>query len=218
MKMISHNILCLSFLLTIVTIILAIEPASCQEAPEPEELDSCVTSECHSAILKDKNIHDPVIDGECDVCHGSVEGHIDDPSRFQYGEIEDLAEVCYSCHEMFEKINIHGPVEAGECTTCHDPHGSPYKFQLIAQGRELCFKCHDEGLIDQEYRHGPADAGGCLVCHAPHASDYDKVLRKRPPALCYMCHTDKVAEFRAAKVVHKPAVENCAYCHNPHAA
>jgi predicted CXXCH cytochrome family protein len=218
MKMISLDTLRLSFLFTIITLILSMEPASCQEAPEPGELDSCITSECHSGINKNQHVHDPVNDGDCDVCHGSLEGHADDPARFQYEEIEDPGEVCYSCHEKFEKIHIHGPVESGECTTCHDPHGSRYKFQLIAEGRELCFNCHDEGLIDQEYRHGPADAGGCLVCHAPHASDYDKGLRKGPSALCYMCHTDKAAEFRTAKVVHRPAVENCAYCHNPHSA
>jgi predicted CXXCH cytochrome family protein len=153
------------------------------------------------------------------VCHGKLPKHNDSPTRYKFELIEEVAEKCYSCHKKYEtKRFIHYPVTDGECTGCHSPHGSEYKNILLIEGGSLCFDCHDEYLVSKKYAHGPADSGGCIICHDPHSADYEVNLRERPPDLCFMCHKEKAEEFATAKVVHKPAVDSCTNCHNPHSA
>jgi len=166
---------------------------------------------------KDAYVHRPVTEGECTACHGELQGHSDNPKKHKFERAKNLDKICYLCHERFEaKKFIHVPVKEEECIACHNPHGSPYRFQLVAQGSALCFQCHEEGLLSGNYVHGPAAAGGCIACHDPHAADYAKNLKEDGPELCFACHSEMGAEFRSAKVIHKPVAENCLNCHNPH--
>ncbi len=189
-----------------------------QEAGPPSK-DSCITSECHTTLDKDRFVHGPVAAGECTVCHGKSPGHGDKPAKYRFAKIKDAAGTCYKCHEKFKpKKFTHTPVADGECTACHSPHGSPNKFQLRGKGGALCFECHDEELVEGKFVHGPAAVGGCIACHEPHTADYAKNLRAEGPALCFMCHTDKADALHKAAFVHKPVSENCLKCHNPHSA
>ncbi len=89
----------------------------------------------------------------CNICHSPhASGH-----RFQLDhEINDL---CVSCHTRLAELKRGHPVanhplsgrpdprRSGRrmaCTSCHDPHGSKYKYLLIAdvRGGRICVKCH----------------------------------------------------------------------------
>ena len=179
--------------------------------------DFCITSQCHATVGQEKFVHGPVAAGECTICHGKSPRHKETPKKYKFGEIKNLVGICYSCHDKFKpKKFVHSPVEDGECIVCHSPHGSPFKFQLTAQGGKLCFECHDEALIAKKYVHGPAAVGGCVACHEPHTADYEKNLKAQGPTLCFSCHTDMAESFQNAKVIHKPVAENCSNCHNSH--
>jgi len=189
------------------------------ETIDAQETDTCITSKCHDTMEKQKYVHGPVAAGECEICHGEAPDHRNNPEKIKFPEIEDVAEICYACHEKFPvKKLTHSPVEEGECVACHSPHGSPYKFQLLAKGGELCFNCHDEELAAEKYVHGPVAVGGCVACHDPHTADFDMNLRAESPNLCYMCHTDKAEAINDSEFVHTPVAEDCVLCHNPHSA
>lgn len=193
--------------------------AYAQKETEKKAKDSCITAKCHAQMEKEKFVHGPVAAGECTICHGASPKHKDAPEKNKFGEIENITEKCYSCHEKFKvKEFMHTPVEEGECLACHSPHGSPYKFQLVAKGGELCFNCHDEDIVAKEYVHGPAAVGGCVACHDPHTADFAKNLRAQGPTLCFMCHTDKAEAVHGAEYVHQPVADDCTNCHNPHSA
>ncbi|GBD97375.1 MAG TPA: cytochrome C [Nitrospirae bacterium] len=193
--------------------------ASAQEKTTKKFKDTCITSECHAAMGKEKFVHGPVAAVECTVCHGKSPKHKEKPEKYKFSPIKDVAGACYSCHEKFKtKKFTHTPFAEGECISCHSPHGSPNKFQLLAKGGKLCFNCHDEELVEGKFVHGPAAVGGCVACHDPHTADYAKNLRAEPPNLCFMCHTDKAEAIRKAEFVHTPVSENCTKCHNPHSA
>lgn len=208
------------FILSIVALIvvgLNDSTTSAQEKVAEKPKDSCITSKCHATMGKDKFVHGPVVAGECTVCHGNVTEHKDNPEKHKFGLIKEIDKTCYTCHGTFKpKKFLHNPVEMGECTACHSPHGSSYKFQLIAEGGDLCFNCHDKELVSGKYVHGPAAVGGCIACHDPHAADYEKNLKATGPALCFGCHTDQEEAFQKATVRHKPVTEDCIKCHNPH--
>jgi predicted CXXCH cytochrome family protein len=190
-----------------------------QPAGTEKQGDSCITSECHATIGKDKHVHGPIAAGECIVCHGKSPEHREKPKKYIFGEIKSLDKICFSCHDKFKpKKFVHNPIEEGECIVCHNPHESPFKFQLTAQGGELCFNCHDEEIVNKKFVHGPAAVGGCIACHEPHVADYEKNLKEQGPTLCFSCHTDHADSFQNATVIHKPVAENCSNCHNPHAS
>jgi len=217
MKRKNKNIIILFIVIILLQSFFLSKTVYSQEIPPPAKPPSCTASDCHSDLTQNTFIHDPVKENECALCHGELPGHNQNPGEFKFKEIEEIGKLCYSCHDSFENRSFrHGPVEAGECTACHSPHGSPNKYQLLYQGSDLCFNCHDQDIMSSEFTHGPADAGGCLACHDPHSSDYVKNLRDKPPELCFMCHTDKKTELEEAKVIHKPAADNCVNCHNPH--
>lgn len=184
-----------------------------------QEGGNCISSTCHPTLGRETFVHMPVQERECGICHGASPEHRVNPNKYAFGKIKVISDVCFECHLRFQTGKFtHSPVRSGECLACHDPHGSPYKFLLIAQGGALCFSCHDEGIVSERYVHGPADAGGCLACHEPHSSKHMKNLRAASPNLCFTCHPEREREFREAKVVHKPAMEDCTNCHNPHSA
>jgi DmsE family decaheme c-type cytochrome len=194
--------------------------ANAEEQSLNQNIDSCFAAKCHDDMKNEKFLHGPVATGNCKVCHGEASKHMKRPKRNKFGKIEkDLLKICLSCHDKFKlKKNIHKPLQQGECVACHNPHGSPYKYQLVAKNADLCFKCHDKRLNKNRYVHGPAAVGGCILCHDPHSADYKNNLRAKGSELCFLCHTEKKTSFAQAKFKHKPVAEDCANCHNPHAA
>lgn len=195
-------------------------PSYAEQEPPESNIDSCFSAKCHADMRKEKYIHGPIAAGKCKICHGENPDHFKKPKRNKFGKTEkDLSKICFSCHDKFKlKANIHKPLQEGDCIACHSPHESPYKYQLLAQGAELCFKCHDSRLNQNRYVHGPAAVGGCTLCHDPHSADYKNNLKVGGSELCFLCHTEKKIQFDQAKFQHKPVAEDCANCHDPHAA
>lgn len=175
-----------------------------------KEKESCVSAKCHAAMGKEKFVHGPVGLGQCTYCHQPTASH-------KFKPIKNVGKLCNDCHDKkFTGKVVHPPVKEGECTGCHDPHQSPYKFQLRAEGADLCFRCHDKKIAKGNFVHGPVAVGGCSFCHLPHESDYPNLLMADGNDVCYSCHTDKEEAFKAKKHMHTPVKESCVNCHSPH--
>ncbi|MDO8946425.1 MAG: cytochrome c3 family protein [Desulfocapsaceae bacterium] len=87
---------------------------------------SCVTSECHPTMGKDKFVHGPVATSDCSFCHRQ-----DKKDRHTFQPIKNVEALCYECHEKLNtSVGVHKPVTDGKCTKCHDPHQSANQFQL----------------------------------------------------------------------------------------
>ncbi len=173
--------------------------------------ESCVTDKCHTKMGKDKFVHGPVAVGDCRSCHTPTAAH-------KFSPVSKSSELCYKCHEKVDtKKDVHKPVKDGNCSQCHDPHQSPYKFQLKAEGVNLCFTCHDRKMATGTYVHGPVAVGGCTSCHNPHQADFPKMLNAEGNDACFACHSDKAEAFKGKKFVHSPVKDSCVFCHSPHA-
>ena len=184
------------------------ENKDAQAAPK----ESCVTEKCHSRMGKDKFVHGPVATGDCGFCHKGEGKHAFKP-------IKNVGALCYECHDKLNALKaVHKPVKDGSCTGCHNPHQSPNKFQLLSQGADLCFRCHDKKLAGGKFVHGPVAVGSCSSCHNPHQTDFPKMLLAAGSDACYACHSDKQDEFKSKKNIHAPVQGRCAGCHNPHSS
>jgi predicted CXXCH cytochrome family protein len=115
---------------------------------------------------------------------------------------------------------VHGPITIGGCAPCHKFSSKPNRYEVVAQGQVLCFKCHEEKrkILIKTFLHGPMAAGLCTICHNPHGSSEKYQLRRYVGDLCLMCHEAmKTASYR--KVVHKPVNDGkCSSCHEPHSS
>jgi len=177
--------------------------------------EGCITSQCHSALLKAKNIH-PIAES-CDNCHQSVATPHPQKGRRTFKLLQELPGLCATCHPPFgQKPHIHPPVKDGMCTSCHNPHSSDEPKLLVQPLKELCLTCHAE-KVDFKLLHGPTSAGDCTACHNPHESDNKALVIKDGPELCLTCHFDMQDEMKK-KNVHPALLSGCTSCHNPHGA
>ena len=84
---------------------------------------SCVSSECHPAVMKHKYLHGPlkVKIGQCTVCHAPLPG-----SDHKFKLVETEEKLCLTCHKRVDPPGyiLHDPIAKGKCLVCHDPHGS----------------------------------------------------------------------------------------------
>jgi predicted CXXCH cytochrome family protein len=155
--------------------------------------------------------------GECEECHQpSGNTH-----EFTTAESSVL---CLECHEEIrDRIQtvefIHEPVEDG-CLDCHNPHGGAVKALLVGiedqDIRSLCFECHEDEILKQEFPHGPADQGACNTCHDPHGSSISPLLLAAGIDLCGECHEETAERMVTASYVHPPVEDGCTDCHEPH--
>jgi predicted CXXCH cytochrome family protein len=179
-----------------------------EEAGKAKE--SCVTDKCHVRMGKEKFVHGPVAVGDCILCHKQLKKHKFEP-------ITDIGKLCDDCHEkLTTKKVVHAPVKKGQCIKCHDPHQSAFKFQLRANGADLCFLCHDKSIVGGKFVHGPVAVGSCSTCHTMHQSEFPKLLLANGNEVCFNCHTDKADDFKKKKFLHAPVQEACVNCHSPH--
>lgn len=142
------------------------------------------------------------------------------------GAVPAHAQKCVSsqCHSGMGKAEfVHGPLSVGQCVVCHTsgnpkhPTGSVNNdFKLQAQGKELCYLCH-EAKDDQKVVHDPIADGDCISCHDPHQSGTEKQLTgKTTSELCFSCHED---DMTRKNMVHGPvSAGDCNICHNPHSS
>ncbi|MDA8156364.1 MAG: hypothetical protein M0Z52_07915 [Actinomycetota bacterium] len=136
---------------------------------------------------------------------------------------------CVKCHkDKAEGKVVHPAVQMG-CTACHTgvdastvPHKFTGKLGLSAQPPDLCFQCHTDDSVPDDYKfhrkdvHPPVAQGMCTFCHNPHVSDNDKLLNYKIPDLCFNCHDQGMF---TKKTVHPPvAAGMCMKCHYPHSS
>lgn len=148
------------------------------------------------------------------------------------------------CHaSLISPDHVHAPAAMDECQACHTPiDGASHKFQKVSDSPTLCFKCHQDAVLQWRGEsktprsgHKPETAGKCLVCHNPHASTHMMLLRHGgDKALCMGCHQKDVSldgevhqpiqkdgcldchrehGSEQANMLTKPAIEQCADCH-----
>jgi len=87
---------------------------------------SCVTSECHPTMGKDKFVHGPVASGDCIFCHKQ-----DQKDQHTFQPIRNSETLCLECHDKSNTgFTGHKPAKKGKCTDCHDPHQSAKEFHL----------------------------------------------------------------------------------------
>ncbi len=184
---------------------------------KPDYSKGCSSTGCHDGYAKLSSIHAPVEQDACDACHES-----DDEASHAFELSAELDELCAECHdELIEDFKfLHGPVAAGECTSCHSPHASEHDTLLLAEGAQVCTKCHTDialKLSKSAFVHQPA-AEDCLTCHNPHGSDHKMILNSSTPELCYDCHDAIEEGLDDAAVTHQPVTtgRNCVQCHDPH--
>ena len=180
----------------------------------------CIESNCHANMLEKKYIHNPIQKQDCLSCH--VENAKKHPERKgnEYGlKKNNGGEMCLACHKTdIKSIGLHTPVKKGECLACHDPHGSKVVSMLSnPTPAVLCANCHKDKIGKKDFVHGPVAVGACNVCHASHGDEAKLLLTSlNINAKCFTCHEIKKTEIESVAFQHKPVVEKCTNCHNPH--
>lgn len=112
--------------------------------------------------------HGPYAAKLCTACHASIAGNT---------FVAPKEQLCFRCHEIkTDKKFVHGPLASGGCLACHDPHGSRYRYLLIAEADDFCLRCHDRRTVAKNAAHTGVDAP-CTSCHDPHMSDRKYLLR-----------------------------------------
>ena len=81
----------------------------------------------------------------------------------------------------------------------------------------FCVDCHADK--NAKVVHGVMKKGNCVSCHkfTVIGDDTQVTLIATGRELCLQCHKEKDTS-NARGVVHKPELENCTRCHNPHAS
>ncbi len=182
------------------------------------EVGSCITTECHAEIEKEKKKfgHYPFEENNCTACHLPINPDDHD------GPALSQRMICTSCHvSMGDELNssqfIHGPINVGDCTSCHDPHDSDENYLLRESYNKLCDTCHKiERMFAGDVLHQPVKDGNCGLCHDPHASNFKSRLNDVGANLCITCH-DEIVTGMTSEYVHAPLIESgCSDCHDPH--
>ncbi|MCP4593504.1 MAG: cytochrome C [bacterium] len=182
--------------------------------PPPGYPGTCTDAGCHHSFTERRVIHDPVGEGECDVCHT-----VADEKEHRFKLNAEGAELCTDCHDAPSGKVEHDPVAQGECTACHDPHGSAGRHLLTGRTvGEVCTGCHDGVVDDHKYVHGPAAVGACTACHEAHAADHPALLRAPEQEVCLKCHQPLAERLQGKSYTHAPVSKGCIACHNPHGA
>jgi predicted CXXCH cytochrome family protein len=164
-------------------------------------------------------VHEPLAKGECLSCH---DPHGSTQSAMLRGR--SYADSCIACHTEIPGAHdhVHGPASAGACGACHAPHASRLPNLLLAEGRELCLRCHLSTALEIESRRlvHKAVLSDCLICHTAHATDTPGLLVDKPAALCTSCHQEIAIAMQTATTQHAAVVteRDCLNCHTSHAS
>lgn len=157
--------------------------------------------------------HLPDREARCTSCH-TMEPDLS-------GGLVSASGICASCHKNLVQVKyVHGPIPVGGCAACHEFDTKPHRYDVEAQGTDLCFTCHTD--IQDKFAkasiHGPVAMGLCVACHSPHGSGFRFQLRNQQGSLCLGCHEEARPMMSNFKP-HKPVRDDdCTGCHDPHAS
>jgi len=158
--------------------------------------------------------HSPANEKKCSSCHEmQMEGG---------AELGSITTFCLRCHGyLTEHAWVHGPIPVGGCSPCHDFNSRPHRYDILYQGSDLCFTCHED-IRDKFARkniHGPVAIGLCIACHSPHSSPFKYQLVDTAGELCMSCHEAIREIYNSKLVLHKPFKDGrCPACHDPHSS
>jgi predicted CXXCH cytochrome family protein len=193
----------------------AAAPAKEQKHSDPSR--SCVSGECHPAVMKHSYLHGPLKIGQCTVCHAPLPG-----SEHKFKLVETEEKLCLICHRsvVTKGYTLHDPVAKGKCLGCHDPHGSEEPHQVRkSPAVKLCNECHNKKpVLTKKFPHTPVGRGECLACHRPHGTMAKKLLDASGRQLCLQkCH-EKMRPVTAGGAQQKIHLgpEDCTKCHSSH--
>jgi len=140
-----------------------------------------------------------------------------------YNYAQEKEEGCLTskCHSDIKAFkNKHAILDP--CETCHTLEGDTFnkdkhKYTLNAEGKALCFMCHEDFEKDKLIKHVEKSGDSCTMCHNPHGSNTKPLLtHETTKELCTMCHGE---EYTSKKFKHGPIQsDDCTSCHNPHAS
>ncbi|HEY5763796.1 MAG TPA: DmsE family decaheme c-type cytochrome [Rhodocyclaceae bacterium] len=209
--------------------------APAAQAQEERELKPCV--ECHEAffaIADSKHFvagdsRTPKGQGaECESCHGDALAHNKAPrskdrlpTRFGAKQpAEPQNAKCLTCHQTGTRIHWQGSQHDRAqvpCASCHKAHAAKDPVMVEETQAGVCFECHKDRRADMlKVSAHPLKTGFfvCSSCHQSHGSTTRQLLAKNTVNdTCYTCHADKRGPFLWE---HRPAVDDCTNCHNPH--
>lgn len=179
---------------------------------------------CHDDKNHMENVHSPVSEGDCSVCHDPHSAPNKSLISDYFGE-----NACLDCHyiDTESATTVHGPVMEGDCQNCHDPHQSAFPNQIKKESKELCLSCHSEKIKDGEREihsiadmlkkgnniHDPIKNGSCVSCHTPHSGNFPFLLTGKYPVkqyadasvenfeLCFQCHDGNILIEASSKTV-----------------
>jgi predicted CXXCH cytochrome family protein len=185
---------------------------------KPSDLCLYCHTDIHALVDESRGVHKPVQDEKaCLNCHSSH------ASANDYVLLSKEKELCLSCHsrtirsETGKTLNIgsllkkskhiHKPINEYGCAICHDPHASVESSLLTEsfpsgnygvaarENFELCFKCHNSSLIEEENYAGTQFRNGnqnlhyfhingkkgrsCKTCHDMHASQQEHLISEK---------------------------------------
>lgn len=164
----------------------------------------------------------------CQPCHEM------NPDPVQLGAETEQDNPCAGCHRsLLDHDHVHGPAGVYQCVDCHDPESRPARYEVRAQGAELCNGCHLDKVAEfkaNKFVHGPVGAGYCDTCHDSHASDQPGQLLTSVNRLCLGCHQSVAKGIHVARGItraghplegvpdpSRPGKNiNCVSCHDPH--
>lgn len=188
-----------------------------------------VCADCHEGTVAQFNLsfHARIWQGanECQVCHGEIDQHVDDPSKKNVVSFNreggraaaELTASCLGCHAASANLALWdmGKHQKNDvtCVACHTIH----RPQMAVQQPQVCEECHKDIKMQINKRsHHPIIEGkvGCSDCHDTHGTLSHNMIRSdNVNQLCYKCHADKRGPYIFE---HPPVEENCVICHNPH--
>ena len=170
-------------------------------------------------------VHAPVGARTCDACHDAP------TSATPFATKRAGFELCQGCHDevvnaTFAKGRLHWPVaDKRGCVSCHNPHAAKHDKLLVANGANLCGRCHADTLkriAATPVGHKPVAEGACTACHSPHGSNLPYLV-DQPSLLaaCAQCHD---YQQHSAHPIGDEAVDprnknlriDCLSCHKAH--
>src|SRR5574337_1680249 len=125
------------------------------KAADVESAAGGATAPAEIAQAKPRD-HGPYAARLCTACHESAATN---------ALVAPREQLCFRCHEIkLDKKYVHGPLASGGRLACHDPHGSRYRYMLIAESGTFCLHCHDRETVARNPAHAGV-AGQCTNCH-----------------------------------------------------
>lgn len=206
----------------------------------------CLTSGCHSDMIKAPHVHEPIKKNDCNHCHTLA-----DENAHKFALTKSGSKMCLTCHASItqeiqnKNLHHHAPVRDGSCLACHDPHSSAETPLLRSSSNDLCLTCHGNlAAVKMKTRHYPFAEQTCDACHSSHASPHPDLLIESYPrefystydeerfGLCFSCHDEELVSeaettedtmFRNGDrnlhhlhVAGSAKGRSCRICHTPH--